>query len=110
MTEENPRNPRASIRSRYADDPLMGQIVQRFSMALGERSTQFDAAMAEANLERLAALAHQLKGTAGGYGYDSIGLAAAALERETIAIEADLVLVRERVEDLILLCKAASTK
>ena len=59
-----------------------------------ERSEQFDAAMEEVDLERLASMAHQLKGTAGGYGYDSIGLAAAALEQETVAIEADLSSVR----------------
>lgn len=88
----------------------MQKIVQRFSRALDERSEQFNIAMAEANLDRLASLAHQLKGTAGGYGYDSIGLAAAALEQETISIEADLSSVRERVEDLIQLCRAASTK
>lgn len=110
LSKERHDRRQASVRSRYADDPLMGEIVQRFSVDLSERSHQFGAAMEEVDLDRLAALAHQLKGTAGGYGYDSIGMAAAALEQETIAIEADLSLVRERVEDLILLCRAASTQ
>ncbi len=62
--------------------------------------------MATQDIDRLSTLAHNLKGCAGGYGFDSISQAAAQLEQETLAVEADVSNVRERVESLIELCSA----
>ena len=86
----------------------MRAIVAKFASALPERSQFLRQALLEADIDSLNALAHQLKGTAGGYGFDSISSAAAALEKETLSLEADLSMVRERVEDIANLCTAAS--
>lgn len=108
MEPSRSRNPDQPVRSRYADDPTMSAIVARFAAALPERSNHLKKALLEANIEDLHSLAHQLKGTAGGYGFDSISSAAADLEMETMSLEADLAMVRERVEDITVLCTAAS--
>lgn len=108
MEPKRPANPDSPVRSRFADDPAMRAIVARFASALPERSRRLRQALVETDLDALNALAHQLKGTAGGYGFDSISTAAADLERETLSLEADLAMVRERVEDITILCTAAS--
>lgn len=108
MEPSRSRNPDSPVRSRYADDPTMRAIVARFASALPERSDRLRQALLKADLDALNSLAHQLKGTAGGYGFDSISSAAAELEEETLSLEADLAMVRERVEDITILCTAAS--
>jgi HPt (histidine-containing phosphotransfer) domain-containing protein len=85
----------------------MSGIISQFVTALLERSEEFATAMADADINRLATLSHNLKGCAGGYGFDSISQAAALLEHETLAVEADYSSVREHVEALIELCNAA---
>ena len=89
---------------------MMRSIVIRFAESLAVRSRDLDQALTDSDLERLSSMAHQLKGTAGGYGFDSIGHAAADLERETLSMESDLSSIRERVEDLITLCRAATVR
>ena len=95
------------LHSRYAGDPEMSGIISAFVTALLERSNELAVAMADSDVERLATLAHKLKGCAGGYGFDPISEVAASLEEETLAAEANLSTVRERVESLIELCCAA---
>ena len=95
------------IYSRFAGDPLMSGIISQFVTALIVRSHEFASAMASEDMDRLSMLSHNLKGCAGGYGFDSISQAATLLEQETLAIEADLSSVRERVETVIELCNAA---
>ena len=86
----------------------MKALVARFAGTLSDRSRDLQRAVLEANLDEVNALAHQLKGTAGGYGFDDISVAAGELERSSMTIEADLSLIRERVEDLARLCNQAS--
>lgn len=85
----------------------MSRIIGQFVEALIHRNEEFMAAITSADFDRLALLSHNLKGCAGGYGFDSISSAAAAVEQEAMSAEADINTVRERVEDLISLCKAA---
>lgn len=94
------------IYSRFAGDPQMSEIISQFATGLLDRSQQMAVAMASQDIGRLSMLAHNLKGCAGGYGFDSISEAAANLEQETLAVEADLSNIRERVESLIDLCSA----
>ena len=108
MADQSSSVPSRSTRSRFDDDPRMRSIVERFKATLEGRTQDLDRALQASDLDRLASMAHQLKGTAGGYGFDSIGEAAADLEQETIALEADLSSVRERVENLIILCRSVS--
>ena len=64
-------------------------------------------AFAEDDEEILRTLVHQLKGSAGCYGFQKITDAAAALEKELcLAQEADLCRVSEKVEDLLRACRS----
>ena len=94
------------IYSRFSSDPRMSEIISQFATALLDRSQEMAVAMASEDIDRLSRLAHNLKGSAGGYGFDSISEAAAELEQETLAVEADVSNVQERVESLIELCSA----
>lgn len=88
----------------------MRELLARFTASLVGRSGDLQRALLEANLEEISSLAHQLKGTAGGYGFDSISIAAANLEDVSMDLEADIASVRERTEDLIRLCTAATDR
>jgi len=87
----------------------MREVLSRFVSSLEDHSRELEAASRDSDLDRIRWKAHQLKGSAGGYGFDSIGDAAAELEACSLSMEADLSLVRERVEDLIQLCRSVSS-
>ena len=88
----------------------MRRIVAQFVESLADRSDSLTQAKSSNNVEALARIAHQLKGSAGGYGFQSIGTAAAALEKEALTLEADLASIHDRVEDLITLCQRATKR
>jgi HPt (histidine-containing phosphotransfer) domain-containing protein len=98
---------RSALRSEFAEDPEMKELVEYFVAELSPRMEAIDAALGSADSARLKTLAHQLKGAAGGFGFPTIGEAAAAVEREILAQEADLSVLRERVEDLLRICRSA---
>jgi len=93
--------------SRYAEDPQMIQVVGRFVSRLSQKIESLLEAVRNGDRDRLIREAHQLKGAAGGYGFDSITDAAGALEsrlREEAEVEAGLA----EVEELIDLCRRAT--
>jgi len=53
-------------------------------------------------------MAHQLKGAAAGYGYQSITDAARELEKALDQNEVELSLLTEQVESLVQLCRQAA--
>lgn len=67
-------------RSEYASDPEMRHIVTLFVDDLARRADLLRAARDAGDRLRLRTLAHQLRGSAGGYGFPGIGNAAANLE------------------------------
>lgn len=67
-------------RSEYASDPEMRDIVTLFVDDLPRRAASLRAAIGAGDRPRLRTLAHQLRGSAGGYGFPGIGNAAANLE------------------------------
>lgn len=93
-----------TLRSEFADDPDMGELVAEFVEELGARIGAIRAAFETDDSARLRTIAHQLKGAAGGYGFPTIGLAAGDLER---AIGAEAHEVRNKVEELVQLCRSA---
>lgn len=67
-------------RSEFAADPEMRDIVALFVDDLPRRALGLRVAMDSGDRDRLRTLAHQLRGSAGGYGFPAIGNAAANLE------------------------------
>lgn len=94
---------REPIRSEFADDPEMAEIVQAFTEELPERVRALEAALEAQNLETLRVLAHQLKGAAGGYGFPMLTSAAAGVEA-VVKTNEDLSVLQQQVTALIDLC------
>ena len=68
------------IRSSFEDDPDMVEIVGEFVADAGCRADELEAHLQAGDLALLRTLAHQLKGSGGGYGFDPITERAADLE------------------------------
>lgn len=95
------------IYSTLSDDPDMLELVEEFVEALHERVESLQGAAAEGDLENVRRLAHQLKGAAGGYGFDVIGQSAATLEascKEARQVQQ----VTNEMNQLIDFCRRAS--
>ena len=78
--------PAPAIVSRLASHPKLGRIVARFVEQLPVKLAQMDNAMARADMQELASLAHWLKGAGGSVGFDDLFEPAKALE---LAAKAD---------------------
>ena len=103
---------RGPIFSEYANDADMAELVESFVAELPKRIEAITSAVSQSRGTDLKRLAHQLRGTAPGYGFPSIGSAAAVLEdlmRQAPAT-ADLSAFKTQVDDLIDLCTRASQR
>jgi len=101
MTAESP------LRSTFADDTDMMELVEYFISELPERIDGLESAFRDDDRATLKRLAHQLKGAAGGYGYPSITECAANLERAVLADHADVKQISARLDDVLDLCRRA---
>ncbi len=83
-TPEHTRPPQSQepLRSVYSNDPEMRELVDFFVEDLTRRVQAMRAALDCMDVARLRALAHQLSGTASGYGFPPIGDAARNLEAQ----------------------------
>lgn len=70
------------LRSRFADDPEMRELVLWFLGDLERRVGAIRSALDAHDASRLRMLAHQLSGSAQGYGFEEIGEAARRVESE----------------------------
>ncbi len=107
MSQPSGRPGDDAICSQYGDDPDMIEIVEMFVRELPQRVRALRDAYEDDNRGALRTLSHQLKGSAPGYGFPSIGEVAGRLEatlRES-GVEGDA--VRGQLEDLIALCERA---
>ncbi len=87
MTDK-PEHPRDPIPSELAqEDESFIDLVEEFVEGLGDRVEKIRAAVISGDLSQLRTLAHQLKGSAGGYGYPIITEKAAELEQHATAEE-----------------------
>ncbi len=68
------------IRSRYDDDPDLGELIDKFVAGLPDRIEKMRQAAANGCCEHLQRMAHQMKGAGGGYGYRMLTDAAKVLE------------------------------
>ena len=75
-----PRSARTGLRSRFADDPVIGGIVGEFISGLVAKVTDLKRAFQTLDTKQLRFVTHQLKGAAGGYGFPEISDAATAPE------------------------------
>ncbi|MFI4859280.1 MAG: Hpt domain-containing protein [Phycisphaerales bacterium JB063] len=94
--------------STFASDPEMAELIEFFSGELGQRIASIEQALDSNDLDTLHRLAHQLKGSAGGYGYPTIGEAAAKLEAEAKQALADQAAdLQHAASELLALCHRA---
>ena len=92
--------------SALAEDEDMGEIVRQYVRDLPERSSAILRAFEASDVETLTRLAHQLKGSAGAYGFPLITEAAAAVEA-AVASGLDHESIQARAEELANLCRRA---
>jgi signal transduction histidine kinase/CheY-like chemotaxis protein/HPt (histidine-containing phosphotransfer) domain-containing protein len=97
--------PDDALVSTLGGDDDMREIVEQFVTGLANRASAIARAAEESDLEALGRQAHQLKGAAGAYGFQTITEAAAAVE-DAIR-QGDAREVRGRVEALVSLCARA---
>lgn len=97
------------ILSEFAGDADMADLVETFVTELPNRLKAIQDSMAQQDLDTLARLAHQLKGSAGGYGFPQITQQAAALEKQARGHD-ELTGVAHEVRALAKLCARARAK
>lgn len=100
------------IRSTFAADPDMKELVEFFVQEMPGRIASFRKAFDSAALTDLTRLAHQLKGASGGYGFPTIGAKAGAIEHALKTSAAPpaqaLAAIKADLDDLIDLCTRAT--
>lgn len=98
------------IFSSYADDPEMKELIGLFLEELPRRIGAMQQAWFAADPTSLRRLAHQLKGSAAGFGFESIGIAAGEVEaplRDHPVNAAELTSIERQFRDLVALCSRA---
>ena len=85
--------------SELADDPDMAQIIPIYVGRFPSKISLMNAYLAGNQLVELARLAHQLKGTGGGYGFPSISDAACRVGQQ-IQSKSDIQQIRNAVSEL----------
>jgi len=77
------------IKSQFADDPGMSELIEAFITRLPEMADAMAQALANNCFDELRRLAHQLKGSGGGYGYPSLTQQARKLEDSARAADGE---------------------
>ncbi len=93
--------------SSLGDDPDLCEIVEMFVDEMPDRVTALQTQLEEADWESLRRTAHQLKGAAGSYGFDSISPCAAILENAVRDSQPEEQ-IRQAVDELTNLCSRAT--
>ncbi len=73
-----------AIRSEFADDEDMAELIGDFVRELPEKTRAMNDLIAESNLDELKRVCHQLKGAGGGYGFGIISEVAAQAEQAVL--------------------------
>jgi len=106
---EHASSSKPAIRSEFAGDPDMQEIIEMFVEEMPQRIRQLRESWVAGQFDTVKCVAHQLKGASGGYGFGVLGTAAGALERGAMALasgaaERQLEEVRRQMDELIDLC------
>ncbi len=95
-------NDEETIFSDFAADADMAGIIAMFVGELPQRIAELQSAFARGELEQVRTLGHQLKGAAGGYGFPTVG-AAAALIDQGVKDGCERNVIRSRIGTLVAL-------
>ncbi len=95
------------IHSTFSEEGEMRALIRIFLDELPERVDQLESAWREGDSERVARIAHQLKGACTGYGYEPLTAAAAELEEAIVDAGQELDAVNREFRMLIDLCTRA---
>jgi HPt (histidine-containing phosphotransfer) domain-containing protein len=90
----------ATLRSSFAGDPDMQELIQEFVSRLPQRAARMMELLRDQDIEQLRQTVHQLKGAGGGYGFGEITHRATDVEK-TIKAGAGLDAVAAQVESLV---------
>lgn len=69
-----------AIYSSLADDPCMGELVEMYIEEMPARIAALEQAFASGDREALRTVAHQMRGAAGSYGFETMTVSAGILE------------------------------
>ena len=89
--------------SSFGADPFMADLVEMYVAEMPQRVSSLADAFCRNDRDDLQRFAHQIKGAAGGYGFDLLTTLAAVLE-QTLRDDRRDDDVRHAVEDLIAAC------
>lgn len=92
--------------SSLGGDPDLGEIVDMFVEEMPDRVSAIQNQLEEANWDGLRRTAHQLKGAAGSYGFDSVSPCAARLE-DAVREQEPEEQIRRAAQELVDLCSRA---
>lgn len=109
MTSPTPSN--GPIHSTFSNDPDMLPLVEEFVAEMQDKISELSAFWEHNRGEDLKRLSHQLKGASAGYGFASLGDAAAKLESSLKKIgdlTGDLSALRQQFDELLDQCRRAS--
>jgi len=97
------------LRSRFAGDAEMVELVQEFVQELPRRVESLQGLLRASHFDELRRAAHQLKGAAGGYGFPAISDSAGNVERllHSGVGQAQIADLQSRVDELANLCGRA---
>lgn len=99
-----------AIRSTFANDPDMREIVEMYVQEMPERISRLEETWGNQQLDELKRLAHQLKGASGGYGFEPVGAAAGKLEHALVKLsegsaQVTLEQMRSQFGELLDMCR-----
>jgi CheY-like chemotaxis protein/HPt (histidine-containing phosphotransfer) domain-containing protein len=92
-----------STLSRLLANPSTAKLVERFVAGLPQRLEAMQEAAAKPDWNQLKALAHQLKGAAGGYGFAAVSQSAARVEN-AVTVNAEAAEIVKHVAVLVQVC------
>lgn len=108
----DPNGVGSPLRSKYANDPDMAELVELFVGELPKRLDAIDQAWRTRKIEDLQRIAHQLRGASASYGFPAIGSAAGSLEDRIRDLSADhsgaISSIKSGVDELVAICRRAT--
>lgn len=96
------------LRSSFANDPDMKELVELFVTEIPQRLDAMSKAWENQRLDDVRRMAHQLRGSSGSYGFPTLGHAAGRVEdalKTLPSASPDLLEATRCVDELVSLCR-----